>query len=112
MSRSLRSLANYDLFFCFFTFWGDEGVVLFEYSGVVISGGGMGLFVLYFCIVDHTRMRTSEGVQLVSGLCRTSGGMINEGFGWQNFDCRHIVFISVHSLLLAFTAAGFCDLLL
>ena len=64
----------------YFTFWGEEGVVIFEYSGLVILGGGGGgmgiLYILYFCIVDHTRMRTSEGLPPVSGLCRTSGGRI------------------------------------
>ena len=40
------------------------------------GGGGDGNIILYFCIVDHTRMRTSEGLPPVSGLCRTSGGRI------------------------------------
>ena len=63
----------------FFTFWGEEGVVIFRASDIGGGrGGGMGIFIyiLYFCIVDHTRMRTSEGLPPVSGLCRTSGGRI------------------------------------
>ena len=63
------------LFFTFLGGGGSSNIRIFGASD--IGGGGMGIFILlYFCIVDHTRMRTSEGLPPVSGLCRTSGGRI------------------------------------
>ena len=61
------------VWFVFFPF-GGRGKI---FGGSDIGGGGGGgyLYCIFF-IGDHTRMRTSEGMPPVSGLCRTSGGRI------------------------------------
>ena len=74
----------------FLPFGGEEAVVIFGGCDIRGGGGGAGRngdIYFVFCIVDLTRMRTSEGLSsewIVQDIRRKDRRIPYEGFGWQN----------------------------